>query len=73
MNTVRVRIPVAVASNGEYSSYRWSRIEEEESLETVRLSASKFHRGCAQRIVWIEADVTVPDADMAKVEGKVVS
>lgn len=68
---MKVRIPVAVASDGTYSAYRWSVLDDEHDAESVARSALIFHKGKATRIVWIEADVPLPVETV--VEGKVVS
>lgn len=68
---VKIRIPVVVASDGAYSAYRWSLLDEADDAKTVIRSALIFHNGKATNLVWIEADV--PLTVETVVEGKVVS
>ena len=67
--TVRVRIPVAVAPNGEWNAAGWSGDEREDGLESVLEGMPHQFKDHQIRVSYIEADVPLPEDNT--IEGKV--
>lgn len=68
-NTVRVRIPALVSSEGEWCAQRWG--EESDATAVAMLHDFQFSDDAKLRLVWITADV--PKPEVAEVRGEVTT
>ncbi len=72
--TIRVRIAVAVAPNGQWAAGGWNSWEDQTRIDDYDLASSAIEGTDSDnaRITWVEADVLLPPPEET-VKGEVVS